>query len=116
MCDEEWLKVAMADDAVVVRLLLSLGQPQPPPPPKKMPPCLRLDWTVRQRRSRSAPRHVGTEKKGEPARASPTTPLSWSGATSASGGGGADGYEESSRPIKPMEGSRSKVRFHFLFT
>ncbi|KAI4355795.1 hypothetical protein L6164_004535 [Bauhinia variegata] len=104
MCDEDWVKVAMADDALVVRLLLRLSQPRPPPPPKK---TLQLDWTVRQRRSRSAPRHLGAEKKGEPTRASPTTPLSWSGATSASGCGG-DGYEESSRPTKPLERSRSK--------
>ncbi|XP_028779220.1 uncharacterized protein LOC114735673 [Neltuma alba] len=100
----------MSDDSLVVEMLLRLQQP-PPPPPDKTSPCLQLHWTVRQRRSRSAPRHVGASahKKDEPTRASPTTPLSWSGATSASGGGAADGSEESSRTTKPLKTSRSKA-------
>ncbi|XP_054782929.1 uncharacterized protein LOC129290233 [Prosopis cineraria] len=109
MCDDGWVNVAMSDDSLVVDMLLRLQQA--PPPPKKSAPCLQLHWTVRQRRSRSAPRHVGASahKKREPTRASPTTPLSWSGATSASGGGAADGSEGSSRPTKPLKTSRSKV-------
>lgn len=95
MSDDHWIKVAMADDSLVVDLLLRLHRPPPPPPP-----CLNLHWTVRQRRSRSA------HNKAESTRASPTTPLSWSGATSASGGN-LDGYEES----KPSQTSRSKVRY-----
>lgn len=87
----------MADDSLVVDLLLRLHRSPPPPP------CLNLHWTVRQRRSRSA------HNKAESTRASPTTPLSWSGATSASGGN-LDGYEEYSRPSKPTQTSRSKVR------
>ena len=114
MCDQDWVEVAMADDSLVVELLLRLHQAQPSPPPVKSrttPPCLHLDWTVRQRRSRSVSRHVdGAQKKAEQTRASPTTPLSWSGATSASG---VDGYEESSRLTKPLENSRSKVRCNF---
>ncbi|KAF7843216.1 uncharacterized protein G2W53_000121 [Senna tora] len=124
MCDDDWIHHAMADDSLVVHLLLRLHQARPSSPPPQPPTtttsylrkspsaCLNLDWTVRQRRSRSAPRHHGAaEKKDEPTRASPTTPLSWSCATSASCGGGGDGYEESSRLTKPMESSRSnKVR------
>ncbi|KAL0010816.1 hypothetical protein SO802_005924 [Lithocarpus litseifolius] len=109
MSDDEWVKEAMTDDTVVVDLLLRLFQAQPPLP-KPVQAVLRLGWTVRQRRSKSAPRHGDstTKKKAEPARASPTTPLSWSGATSASGGA-LDGFEESSRLSKPTESSRSKV-------
>ncbi|XP_020204389.1 uncharacterized protein LOC109789769 [Cajanus cajan] len=68
MCDDEWVKVAMADDSLVVELLLRLHRPPPPPP------SLLLRWTVRQRRSRH------NNKKAESTRASPTTPLSWSAA------------------------------------
>ncbi|KAL4626612.1 hypothetical protein ACB092_05G109700 [Castanea dentata] len=107
MSDDEWVKEAMTDDTVVVGLLLRLFEA---PQPKPVEAVLRLGWTVRQRRSKSAPRHGDstTKKKAEPARASPTTPLSWSGATSASGGA-LDGFEESSRLSKPTESSRSKV-------
>ena len=109
MSDDEWVKEAMTDDTVVVDLLLRLFQAQPPLP-KPVQAVLRLGWTVRQRRSKSAPRHGDstTKKKAEPARASPTTPLSWSGGTSASGGA-LDGFEESSRLSKPTVSSRSKV-------
>ncbi|KAH6800741.1 hypothetical protein C2S52_001205 [Perilla frutescens var. hirtella] len=86
--DEEWVKAAMTDDAMVVDLLVRLHR-APPPPPKP------LEWSVRQRRSK--PVSVTNNPK-KPAhshhRASPTTPLSWSGATSFSGGS-----EESSRPV-----------------
>ena len=102
--DEEWLKAAMTDDAVVVDLLLHLSKAAPPPS-KLSSPAFRLAWSVRQRRSKHVMRHQDQVdvKKGEPTRASPTTPLSWSGATSASGGV-LDGFEESSKP------ARSKVR------
>lgn len=99
-------------------LLLRLRQALPPPPPSKSKksaaPHLQLEWTVRQRRSKSTPRHISSaERKAELTRASPTTPLSWSGATSASGGGAADCYEESSRLTKQMQSSRSEVRCNF---
>ncbi|KAI9076011.1 hypothetical protein K1719_042027 [Acacia pycnantha] len=117
MCDDDWVKLAMSDDSLVVDVLLRLQQAPPPTTTttNNYSPCLHLNWTVRQRRSRSAPRHVGSSanKKDEPTRASPTTPLSWSGATSPSGGGcggaAADGSEESTRPTKPLKTSRSKV-------
>lgn len=110
MSDDEWVKDAMTDEAVVAHMLLRLHKAQPPPLPPTAParPALHLGWTVRQRRSRSAPRHGDGKKKAEAARASPTTPLSWSGGTSVSGGV-LDGFEESSRPAKPTDGSRSKV-------
>ncbi|MED6143573.1 hypothetical protein PIB30_007519 [Stylosanthes scabra] len=90
MCHDNWVKIAMADDSVVVHLLLRLQQAPPPP-------SLNLQWRVRQRRSKCVPRH----NKAELTRASPTTPLSWSATTSAS--------EESTRPTKHPYTSRSKV-------
>ena len=123
MSEEEWVKEAMTDVMLVAEVLLSLVQAESPPPPPEQSsknnstssPALQLEWSVRQRRSKQALR-----KKGESARASPTTPLSWSGGTSVSGGGGADGSEESSRPpSKPVDNARSKVRLRvicFFFT
>lgn len=126
MSDEEWVKVATADDAMVAELLLMFKQvqptaeAQPPVVPKK---ALSVEWKVRQRRSKA----VTVRSKNQAPRASPTTPLSWSGATSVSGGGGGggsgggggfDGFpeEESSRlslppnPSKRSDTQRSKVR------
>nr|POF09039.1 u-box domain-containing protein 33 [Quercus suber] len=110
MSNDEWVKEAMTDDTVVVDFLLRLFQAQPPLP-KPIQAVLCLGWTVRQRCSKSAPRHSdsATKKKAEPRRASPTTPLSWSGATFASGGA-LDGFKESSRLSKPTESWRSKVQ------
>lgn len=118
MSGENWIRVAMSDDALVADALLRLrhSEPPPPPPEKIVASPLKLKWSVRQRRS----------KKGEQTRASPTTPLSWSGATSHSGGGGSgggantvDGVEESSGAVKPSEAFRSKVcpiiSFNFWF-
>lgn len=103
----------MFADAMVADALLSLKRTDRqlrPPPLKQSSPAPPLDWSVRQRRSRHPARHQDVEMKkirktdGEPARASPTTPLSWSCAASVSGGS-----EESSKPPKPTGGSRSKV-------
>lgn len=109
--EEEWVKAAMTDDTMVVELLVRLhGAVAPPPPP---PPTLPLEWTVRQRRSR--PVTVNAKKLAQSQRASPSTPLSWSVATSLSGGsggaGGGGGSEESSRPnIQNISAAtRSKV-------
>ncbi|CAN7130771.1 uncharacterized protein LOC103832471 isoform X1 [Brassica rapa] len=99
---DSWTRVAMSDDSLVADALLQLRHSKPPPSP------LKLKWSVRQRRS----------KKGDLTRASPTSPLTWSGATSFSGGGGGgggggattvDGLEESSVAVKPSETFRSKV-------
>ena len=112
MSGDDWVKLAMNDDLTVADLLSRLKQAGyerrvPPPPSQEAEPPLKLYWSVRQRRSKPL------KKKADSTRASPTTPLSWSGATtSVSGCGGAatiDGFEESSRPVKPTGGARSKV-------
>ncbi|KAA8541962.1 hypothetical protein F0562_023114 [Nyssa sinensis] len=101
MSDDEWVKAAMTDDSMVVKLLIRLHHATPP---KRDSPALPLDWSVRQRRSKPM-----LHAKKPTARASPTTPLSWSGATSHSGGA-VDGSEESSRtPAKRSDATRSKV-------
>lgn len=102
--EEEWVKAAMADDTMVVELLVRLHCT----PPTTLP----LGWTVRQRRSR--PVSVNTKKLTQSQRASPSTPLSWSGAASLSGGSagaGGGGSEESSRPQsqKLSSATRSKL-------
>ncbi|KAJ0231055.1 hypothetical protein HA466_0302130 [Hirschfeldia incana] len=105
MLSENWTRVAMSDDSLVADALLLLRHSEPTPPLKKVDasPPIKLKWSVRQRRS----------KKGDQTRASPTTPLSLSGATSLSGcGGGAttvEGLEETSAAVKPSETFRSKV-------
>ncbi|KAL2539370.1 hypothetical protein Adt_00348 [Abeliophyllum distichum] len=112
--DEEWVEEAMSDDNKVVELLLRLNQSYPQPTAAALKPtALPLDWSVRQRRSK--PMAVDSTMKSA-LRASPTTPLSWSGATSISGGGGSAGTvdgspEESSRPSDPKlsKTARSEV-------
>ncbi|CAI9267403.1 unnamed protein product [Lactuca saligna] len=105
MSDDNWVTAAMDDTDLVVQVLFTLRQPASASHHKSPP----LGWSIRQRRSR--PQVVvapAAAKKSPAARASPTTPLSWSGATSISGGGG--GIEESSKPIQNRSDiSRSKV-------
>ncbi|KAJ8553593.1 hypothetical protein K7X08_024271 [Anisodus acutangulus] len=115
MTEEEWLKAAIMDDTMVAELLLRLNQVNPLSKSKLKKSGLPLEWTVRQRRSRP----VSVNAKKPAPRASPTTPLSWSGATSVScgdgggSGGGVDGgCEESSGPTTPSKtpsSTRSKV-------
>lgn len=98
MSGENWIKGAMSDDSLVADALLRLRHSEPPKKSDASP--LKLKWSVRQRRS----------KKGDQTRASPTTPLSWSGATSLSGGATiVEGIEESSAAVKHSEAFRSKV-------
>ncbi|KAJ0256696.1 hypothetical protein HA466_0096140 [Hirschfeldia incana] len=100
MSAENWTHVAMSDDSLVADALLQLRHSEPPKKRDASP--VKLKWTVRQRRSR----------KGDQTRASPTTPLSLSDATSLSGGGGVttvEGLGESSATVKPSETYRSKV-------
>ncbi|GMN49930.1 hypothetical protein TIFTF001_019088 [Ficus carica] len=115
--DEDWVMAAMTDDSMVAELLVSLRTTDHPRPPKRGSPAPPLYWSVRQQRSRHPTRHHGVAMKkmkktaaaaAEPTRASPTTPLSWSGATSFSGGS-----DESSKPSKPTGGARSKAGMGF---
>lgn len=113
MTNGDWTREAMSDDSLVAEALISLHHVEPPPPPEKCGPSdLELKWTVRQRRSKAT--------KGEQTRASPSTPLSWSGATSLSGGGGGGSgvaaAEQSSCAVKLSEAVRSKVPLWFLFS
>lgn len=110
MTGEDWIHEAMCDDSLVAEALICLLHAEPQTKSGGASD-LKLKWTVRQRRTKAA----SLRKKGdENTRASPTTPLSWSGATSFSGGGGGggavDGLEESSGAVKLSEAVRSKVR------
>ncbi|GFZ04042.1 hypothetical protein Acr_16g0006660 [Actinidia rufa] len=110
MSDEDWVRAAMEDEYAVVELLMSLRRPAPPKRESRSL-AMPFEWSVRQRRSKPT-LHAAKKKEKPTPTASPTTPLSWSGATSVSGSG-ADGFEESSRPPPKLpEASRSKVRFH----
>ncbi|CAA3023615.1 Hypothetical predicted protein [Olea europaea subsp. europaea] len=99
--DEEWVEAAMSDDNMVVELLLRLNQSNPRMSATFKQTALPLEWSVRQRRSKS----IAIDSAFKPAfRGSPTTPLSWSGATSISGGCvGSAGTVD----VSPEESSRS---------
>ncbi|XP_024971507.1 uncharacterized protein LOC112510342 [Cynara cardunculus var. scolymus] len=88
MSADDWLSLAMADTHLVAELLLRLRLPLPPS--KRSRPSPPQSWTIHQRRSRTQPL-LPPSNKSEAPRASPSTPLSWSGATSISGGGGGGG-------------------------
>ncbi|KAL1221038.1 hypothetical protein V5N11_012300 [Cardamine amara subsp. amara] len=115
MTGGDWIREAMCDDSLVAEALICLHHAEPPPHVKSGDASdLKLKWSVRQRRTKAAV----VRKKGDNTRASPTTPLSWSGATSFSGGGGGgggsgaaavDGLEESSDAVKLSEAVRSKI-------
>ncbi|KAK3438101.1 hypothetical protein EUGRSUZ_C02724, partial [Eucalyptus grandis] len=123
---DEWVKTAMAEDGMVAELLVRLKQeprcaPAPPHPPSSaaaaaaavasasgspLPPPR---WGIRQPRSRIAFRcDAGSPAKrcGDSARNSPTTPLSWSAASSS---GTADGGCDDSNLQFCGSSSTSKV-------
>lgn len=86
MVNDEWVRAAMADDSVVVELLVRLKK-QTHHVAKS---AATLRWGIRQPRSRSTRcdvvslrRKDGVESATNSMRASPTTPLSWSGGGSA---------------------------------
>ncbi|KAF8049545.1 hypothetical protein N665_2183s0007 [Sinapis alba] len=114
MTGGDWTQEAMSDDSLVAEALICLHHADPPSHPEKSGGSdLKLKWNVRQRRSKAS---ASSRKKGDHTRSSPTTPLSWSGATSLSGGGGGgsgapavDGVEESSGGVKLSEAVRSKI-------
>lgn len=98
---DDWVGAALTDDSVVVELLVRLKQTQAAK--SMVTPLAALRWGMRQPRSRSLRCDAVSQrgKEGDStnsARASPTTPLSWSG-----GGGAAspsatgDAFEETSR-------------------
>ncbi|CAH2061054.1 unnamed protein product [Thlaspi arvense] len=106
VANDEWVTAALTDDEMVVELLLRLkhaGTVESENNPAASPPLLR--WGFRQRRSRPSRFGVGVggflKKETDSARASPMTPLCWSGG---SGSGGstcpsaatADGFEDTS--------------------
>ncbi|KAK8481117.1 hypothetical protein V6N13_032830 [Hibiscus sabdariffa] len=107
MSDDEWVKQALTDSTFAAKVLLSLFQSESPPPRpgSASSQALQLEWSVRQRRSNKQ----SLKNKAEPTRASPNTPLSWSGGASVSGSGSGECSEESSRPpLKPVDNTRSK--------
>ncbi|VFQ87288.1 unnamed protein product [Cuscuta campestris] len=95
---EDWVGAAMADDSMVVELLLGLSRRN-----GNRSPILPLKWRARQRRSKPA------ASKNAAARASPNTPLSWSGGTTGSGGGCDGANEESSSRPPPSAPELDRV-------
>ncbi|GAU38895.1 hypothetical protein TSUD_67570, partial [Trifolium subterraneum] len=99
--DDNWVETAMEDDTIVASFLLTLNKntsspsPSPSSSSSTLYPPFNVHWTICQRRSKSRSHTV--KIKTESRRASPTTPLSWSPATSGSGAAATtDGNEESS--------------------
>ncbi|KAG7618095.1 hypothetical protein AtNW77_Chr4g0310631 [Arabidopsis thaliana] len=117
---DDWVAVAITDDDLVVELLLRLkhaGTVVSDNPAVILPP---LRWGIRQRRSRSSRFGggggvlVSLKKDVDSVRASPKTPLSWSGGSGSGGGSAspsADGFEDTSRQAScsTSTGSGSKV-------
>ncbi|KAF6143693.1 hypothetical protein GIB67_021703 [Kingdonia uniflora] len=115
--DDDWVEFAFKDDLMVAELLMQLSQTQSLSVPTLM-------WGQRMPRSKQIQRCSDAvpiiKKEGDSTRASPTTPLSWSGCGTshsggASGGGGGtaaagDGYDDSRRiSMGPTTHRRSKV-------
>ena len=99
MNNRDWVEAALMNQSVVAELLIRLKYSDPAP--MRSSHGVAVDWSVRQRRSKQI-----LKEKGEPARDSPSTPLSWRSATSASGG--ATDVEDSTRADKASD-MRSKV-------
>ncbi|KVH90267.1 uncharacterized protein LOC112521643 [Cynara cardunculus var. scolymus] len=107
MTKEYWLEAALTNDTLVAEFLLRLKQSSssdslhaPPPPPSSITSLLPPPgWGHRKNRSKSTPSTTIVIAKDQ--RGSPTTHLSWSGASTS------DGYEESSRPSDLSSGGRS---------
>eukprot|EP00261_Vitis_vinifera_P036275 XP_019077518.1 PREDICTED: uncharacterized protein LOC100268101 isoform X2 [Vitis vinifera] len=99
MSNSDWVEAALMNQSVVAELLIRLKYSDPAP--MRSSHGVAVDWSVRQRRSKQI-----LKEKGEPARDSPSTPLSWRSATSASGG--ATDVEDSTRADKASD-MRSKT-------
>ncbi|XP_024014337.1 uncharacterized protein LOC18022188 isoform X2 [Eutrema salsugineum] len=123
---DEWVTAALTDDEMVVELLLRLkhaGTVVSDDNPAANLPL--LQWGFRQRRSRPSRLGVGVggflKKETDSARASPMTPLCWSGGSGSGGSGSggstcpsaatADGFEHTSRQAScsTSTGSGSKA-------
>ncbi|CAJ2656347.1 unnamed protein product [Trifolium pratense] len=105
--DDNWVETAMLDDTIVASFLLTLNKKTSSSSSTLSPP-FNVHWTIRQRRSK--PRSHTSKIKIQSRRPSPTTPLSWSSATSASAAATTtDGNEESTRFNKSAHTSRSKI-------
>ncbi|CAA7032918.1 unnamed protein product [Microthlaspi erraticum] len=118
---DEWVASALTDDEMVVELLLRLkhaGTVESEDNPAANLPELR--WGIRQRRSRPSRLGVGVgvgvggylKKETDSARASPMTPLCWSGGSGSRGSTSpsavtADGFEDTSRQSSCSTSTRS---------
>uniref|UniRef100_A0A1J3GEZ5 Uncharacterized protein n=1 Tax=Noccaea caerulescens TaxID=107243 RepID=A0A1J3GEZ5_NOCCA len=114
---DEWVASALTDDEMVVELLLRLkhaGTVESESNPAANLPELR--WGIRQRRSRPSRLGVGVggylKKETDSARASPMTPLCWSGGSGSRGSTSpsavtADGFEDTSRQSSCSTSTRS---------
>lgn len=101
MKTDEWVATALADDDVLVELLLRMKHSA------AAAAAPTLAWGIRQPRSKSASAAVRKERDST-TRCSPTTPLSLS-----SGGGAASPSYDSCRPSDLSSGIRSKVCVRF---
>lgn len=116
MVKDEWVRAAMMDDSVVVELLVRLKrQTNHVVKSEAEAAAAPLRWGIRQRRSRSSRcdavsmrRKDAADSANNSMRASPTTPLSWSGGGSgAAASPSATADEETSR--HQTSAVRSKV-------
>ncbi|XP_039063090.1 uncharacterized protein LOC120207737 isoform X2 [Hibiscus syriacus] len=114
MVKDEWIRAAIADDNLVVELLVRLKQAQAAPPASKYAlPAFK--WGIRQRRSKPMLLRCEARRDGDfnvSASGSPTTPLCWSGGSSDASPSAAAGFEETSSHVRrspPVAPSRSKL-------
>lgn len=90
-----WVRAAMVDDSLAAQMLVGMSMDRSPP-----------KWLRRRPRSRSMARSGFKKPKEEEeeARASPTTPLSWSaGSSPSSASGGADDPSQSQKRLSDAE-------------
>ncbi|KFK32588.1 hypothetical protein AALP_AA6G262900 [Arabis alpina] len=115
--EEEWVTAALTDDQMVVELLLRLKHggtvKSEDNQSANLPP---LRWGIRQRRSRPSRLGIGIgfmKKETDSDRASPMTPLCWSGGSGSGGSSAAtaDCFEDTSRQstCSTSTGSGSKA-------
>lgn len=100
--DEEdgWVVASLSDASMAAEILLQLRRSRAP---------TRLDWTDRRHSRTTVATHEDEQKEEEHGGgASPSTPLSWSGASSLSCG--ADRESSRAGEVEPTSMSRSQVR------